>query len=398
MNCRAMAAVGISLTLFVFALFARAHRRPSCLAFVTTAVLLFSSIGTARATVSFREDFESGTLGRFTGKNNPPGRVVVVMKGAEVVDRGNYAVKVTMMGDEMFNAEQLRVQLASINVNVAMGGDTFMSFYLYVKEAPKTRDNFYYYEGGGGNVMTWWLEPKVGGGTVMKYGTGNLGLRGLLWTGDFEVGQWHQLAAHVHWGNTDQTGNITLWFDGNLVLDKMVQTMLNPAQYFSQPGIHRDAKLTMTSAVGIDSLYFDNFITADKLEDIELMMPAPGTPDAGAGGEGASTPATGGAGGFAMGGSSGSGGGSAGSGGASAGGASAGGSGPPAGAAGAGGAAATVSGGRSGGTSGPGGSPVGGGSTGGGCSVMPAGRWALRPLALLALVGLAGLHRRRRRG
>jgi hypothetical protein len=51
---------------------------------------------------------------------------------------------------------------------------------MYAKDSPETRDNFYYYEGSGnGNVMTWWFEPDAGGGTVMKYGTGNLGARGV---------------------------------------------------------------------------------------------------------------------------------------------------------------------------------------------------------------------------
>lgn len=48
------------------------------------------------------------------------------MKGAEVVDLGNYAVKVTMQGTERFNAQQLRVQLAPIYVSVAAGEDTYM--------------------------------------------------------------------------------------------------------------------------------------------------------------------------------------------------------------------------------------------------------------------------------
>jgi MYXO-CTERM domain-containing protein len=262
---------------------------PSRLAFVATlpvfvAVATLTALASpARATVIFREDFEKGTLGRFaSGSNTLPGRVVVVMKGVEVVDQGNYAVKVTMQGTERFNAQQLRVQLAPIYVDVVADGDTFMSLYIYAKDSPKTRDNFYYYEGSGsGNVMTWWLEPDATGGTVMKYGTGNLGARGLHWTGNFEIGKWHQLAAHMHWGNTDQTGNIQLWFDGALVLDKQVQTMVNPGRYFSEPGIHRDMTRTGASEVGVDSIYFDNIITADKLAEIELIPPPPGGADGG---------------------------------------------------------------------------------------------------------------------
>ena len=356
-----------------------------------SALVLFSSVAPAGATVIFREDFEKGALGNFAGKTNPPGRVVVVMKGTEEVALGNYAVKVTMQGDERFNAQQLRVQLASINVDVVEGGDTFMSVYMYAKDPPKTRDNFYYYEGNGsGNVMTWWVEPKAGGGTVMKYGTGNLGARGLHWTGDFEIGRWHQLAAHMHWGRTDQTGNIKLWFDGVMVLDKKVQTMVNPGRYYSQPGIHRDMSRTGASEVGVDSLYFDNFVTADKLEEIELVQPAAGAPDASAATPDAAAspdappivnpptpPATGAGGGPAMGGSSGSNG------------ASSGGSGP---------STSTGAGGTGGSTTPPASPPSAEDKPrpGLGCSVTPAGKTALAPLAFLALISLVALARRRR--
>lgn len=353
--------------------------KPLCALGVMLAVLSASS-SSGHATVIFREDFEKGTLGRFAGNgtNTMPGRVVVVMKGAEVVDLGNYAVKVTMQGNERFNAQQLRVQLAPIYVNVAAGGDTYMSMYMYAKEPPKTRDNFYYYEGSGsGNVMTWWLEPEAGGGTVMKYGTGNLGARGLHWTGNFEIGKWHQLAAHMHWGNTDLTGHIRLWFDGTLVLDKPVQTMVNPGRYFSEPGIHRDMTRTGASEVGVDSIYFDNIISADTLEEIELRQPVAGTSDGGASvddaaaddaaGNDASTMPSG-SGGAATGGSSGSGGtGTAGAGG----GAGSGGS-STAGSAGSGGMR-------------PGGSGVQGGS---GCSVASTGAPTPFVLVLFALLGL----------
>ena len=44
--------------------------------------------------------------------------------------------------------------------------------------------------------MTWWVEP-AGDGTVVRYGTGNLGVNGVLWEQEFTVGDWHQLGMHV---------------------------------------------------------------------------------------------------------------------------------------------------------------------------------------------------------
>jgi hypothetical protein len=91
---------------------------------------------------------------------------------------------------------------------VQEGTDTFMSFYLYMKQPPKDRDNFFYWEGepppgDWNNVMTWWVEPRAadaaGGGTAVKFGTGNLGSNGTEWEADFAVGVWHQLGMHIHW-------------------------------------------------------------------------------------------------------------------------------------------------------------------------------------------------------
>ena len=73
--------------------------------------------------------------------------------------------------------------------------------------------------------MTWWVEPKKdGSGTLIKYGTGNLGRKGVHWEGDFTVGRWHQLGMHIHWSEDPARGNVKLWWDGVVVLDKKVQT------------------------------------------------------------------------------------------------------------------------------------------------------------------------------
>ena len=144
----------------------------------------------------------------------------------------------------MFNAQQLRVQVGGPKVTVEEGSDTYMSFYMYMAEPPKDRDNFFYWEGTPppryDNVMTWWVEPKEGGGALIKYGTGNLGRNGTEWEADFTIGKWHQLAMHIHWSEDKDKGNTRLWFDGVLVLDKKLKTkgpesrLLLPARNPSQ--------------------------------------------------------------------------------------------------------------------------------------------------------------------
>ena len=188
----------------------------------------------------------------------------------DIVHSGKYAGRFTIHEDNVFNARQLRVQANGPKVTVREGSDTFVSFYMYMKDPPKDRDNFFYWEGSPppryNNVMTWWVEPKKdGSGTVIKYGTGNLGRKGVHWEGDFTVDRWHQLGMHIHWSEDPAKGNVRLWWDGELVLDKKVQTKGPQSVYFSQPGIHRDPHTK-----SVNTIYFDDILCATTLEEIEI--------------------------------------------------------------------------------------------------------------------------------
>jgi hypothetical protein len=244
---------------------------------LTVALLLsfsFTCLDAATAEILFKADFETGDFSQFGGKskNIKPGHIEVV---TDVVYSGKYAGRFTIHEDNVFNKRQLRVQANGPKITVEEGADTFMSFFMYMKEAPKDRDNFLYWEGspppGYNNVMTWWVEPKQDKtGTSIKYGTGNLGRKGVHWEADFAIGQWHQLGMHIHWSEDPTKGNAKLWWDGVVVLDKKVQTKGPQKVYFSQPGIHRDPHTKSE-----DTIYFDDFLCATTLEEIKIEKPRP---------------------------------------------------------------------------------------------------------------------------
>ena len=219
--------------------------------------------------VLFRAGFETGDLSEWAGTGtkgqNATARNVQVV--SDIAASGKYAGKFTIHGDDVFNDRQLRVQVGGPRVTVEEGSDTYMAFSLYMAEGAKERDNFFYWEGTPppryNNVMTWWVEPKAGGATVIKYGTGNLGRNGTLWEAEFATGKWHRLAMHIHWSEDGEKGNVRLWFDGALVLDKRVKTKGAESVYFCQPGIHRSPH-----TAGVDSIYFDDFVLADTLEEV----------------------------------------------------------------------------------------------------------------------------------
>ncbi|MCR9294967.1 MAG: polysaccharide lyase [bacterium] len=223
---------------------------------------------TTQAEILFQADFETGDLSQWetTGINSVNATEDNVQVVTDVGQQGKYAAKFTIRPEAIFNPRQLRVQVGGPKVQVEEGSDTFMSFYLYMNEAPKDRDNFFYWEGQPpprwNNVMTWWVEPDQDR-TLIKFGTGNLGRDGVHWNADFEIGKWHHLAMHIHWSEDPQKGAIRLWFDGVKVLEKNVKTKGGEAVYFCQPGIHRSPHRD-----SIDSIYFDHFILASTLEEV----------------------------------------------------------------------------------------------------------------------------------
>jgi hypothetical protein len=243
--------------------------------------LLLSGIllgaASAQGEVLFKADFETGDFSQFAGfsRGSKPGHIAIE---SDVVHSGKHAGRFSIHEDDVFNARQLRVQANGPKVTVKDGDDTYVSFYIFMKEPPKDRDNFFYWEGSPppryNNVMTWWVEPKKdGSGATVKYGTGNLGRKGVHWEADFEVGRWHQLGMHIHWSEDPARGNVRLWWDGDLVLDKKVQTKGPESVYFSQPGIHRDPH-----SKSVDTIYFDDILCATTLDEIQIRKPGPANP------------------------------------------------------------------------------------------------------------------------
>jgi hypothetical protein len=241
--------------------------------FLASVILLSGSWswpGPALAEILFKADFETGDLSQFGGvsKNVKPGDIKVV---TDIVHSGKFAGRFTIHEHNIFNARQLRVQANGPKVTVKEGSDTFVSFYLFMNNAPRDRDNFFYWEGSPppryNNVMTWWLEPKANG-TVVRFGTGNLGRKGVHWEQDFVIGQWHQLGMHIHWSEDPAKGNARLWWDGVLVLDRKVQTKGPQTVYFSQPGIHRDPHTK-----SVDTIFFDDILCGTTKDEIAIQEP-----------------------------------------------------------------------------------------------------------------------------
>src|SRR6478735_4216762 len=96
--------------------------------------ILLCVFESASAKVIFKADFETGDLSEWSktgirGQNVTSRNVQVV---TDIVQEGKYAGKFTIHEDDVFNAQQLRVQLGGPKITVDEGSDTYMSFYLYM--------------------------------------------------------------------------------------------------------------------------------------------------------------------------------------------------------------------------------------------------------------------------
>ena len=121
----------------------------------------------------FVADFSTGDLSEFGGQsdNMLEGSIQVV---SDIVRPGNRrAGKATIHPENVFNEQQLRSQLNGPKISVTEGDETFMSFHMYMEDAPVERDNFIYWEGepppgSWNNVMTWWVEPSSDGVSLSR--------------------------------------------------------------------------------------------------------------------------------------------------------------------------------------------------------------------------------------
>jgi hypothetical protein len=360
----------------------------------------------ARATVVWTSTFEKGDLSEWSPGVNPTKTLAggTVRKNVEVlgeqVHTGRFACKITVHPDDLFGQYvQDRVDIKHNSTLTDEGKDTWVSGHYMMPADAGVRNEFAFWESNvsSQNIMDFWVAPKAGGGTTVSFGVGFLGAT-KLWTADFSIGKWHQVAIHVHWSTDKTKGSVDVWFDGQqVVTGAKAQTKPDGNTLFYQNGLHRKVMESFT-----DTIYFDDFIEADTMAEAQIGSPAQpgGGVDAGtdardaAGGGGGGTGGAvgaGGGGGTSAAGTTGAAGDAAGA----AGGAATGAAGQMTGAAGATGAAGTTGAAGAAGTVGV----AGPGHSSGGCAMGGGPEMSRLGLAatLAMTVALGELARRRRR-
>src|SRR5258708_14658516 len=227
----------------------------------------------AAATVVWTSTFEKGDLSEWMpGVNATRG----TRKNGEVlgeqIHTGKYACKLTVHPDDLFSQYvQDRVDIQHQSQVTAEGKDTWVSGHYLMPANAGMRNEFAFWESTGSsqNVMDFWVEPKTGGGgTTINFGVGFLGAT-KVWTADFTIGQWHQVAIHVHWSVSAQTGSVDVWYDGQQVVTRdRAETKADSNTLFYQNGLHRRSPANF-----VDTIYIDDFVEADSFAAPRIAPP-----------------------------------------------------------------------------------------------------------------------------
>jgi Polysaccharide lyase len=244
--------------------------------------------GAAQAAVAWTSTFEKGDLSEWTPGINATktlaGGMVrenVVVQEAQVYT-GKYACEITVHPDDLFGQYvQDRVDIQHQSTLTGEGQDTWISGHYLMLADAGCRNEFAFWESNvsSTNVMDFWVEPKSEGGTgtTINFGVGFLGAT-QLWSADFAIGKWHQVAIHVHWSTNAKLGSVDVWFDGQQVVTAYkAQTKADGNTLFYQNGLHRKVEEPF-----VDAIYFDDFIEADSFAEAKIGAPTASAPDGGA--------------------------------------------------------------------------------------------------------------------
>ena len=253
---------------------------------VVLAVSYLAHAADAQAVVLWKGDFESGDVSQWSSSIalKTGDRQNLVIESDNVAE-GTKAAKITLQKDIIFEPyNQSRVEVKHIGLHTKNGEDSYFAWSFMVPKDAEIRSNIGYWESTqtSKNTMTFFIEPASGGGTNLKFGTGDLG-QTLRWTAKLELNKWHRVAIHNHWSQSDADAKVDVWYDGAQVVTGATATKRDANELFFQMGLHRS-----DPSPPVQDIYLDAAIEADSQADILLALPDPtgGGGMAGSGGVG----------------------------------------------------------------------------------------------------------------
>lgn len=216
------------------------------------------------ADLYWRGDFETGDLTQWSYLLNPVG----ITLSSEHKIEGRYAAHIVIQGKPEYlwkndpELNRVEIQYRPDPERSAEAADLYFgwSFMLPALFA-RGRHEFGYWESAPSYRQI--MRFNLSGETISFQVTA---MQDPLWETDsaIKANRWHDIAMHVHWSTDPEKGYVSVWFDGNLVVNKAPAQTLVPGddKVFIQLGILR----SLTDA--IEEIYIDNAFETSSIEEI----------------------------------------------------------------------------------------------------------------------------------
>lgn len=234
------------------------------ISFATLACAVLSLPVRAHAEVLWKGDFESGNLSQWSyvlnGTLNERNNIEIV--NSPVV-RGKNAARVTIHPDDLWSNGHNRVELKYDGKRTGENETTFFSWHFQLPADVQVRNDIAYWETQQtySQSMALFVEPGASGtvlGLRVNYGQGE------FWSTPISVGEWHHVAMEVFWSQDVELGHVSLWLDGEKVVDKSKgSTKPDGNDLFIQMGMHRNAAENYEEVI-----YLDEAVEATTLQEV----------------------------------------------------------------------------------------------------------------------------------
>lgn len=235
--------------------FTRARRAAGALA----VIVCMTRVAGAKET--WRGDMETGNLGQWSYQLNREGLSIA----DDVVLHGKHSARVRITSENLWSNGLNRVELQRKPAPelTRNGSQIYFGWSLYLPTSLSADDHqLGYWETEETYVQVMSLHAR---GRDLSFRTNQPAQE--LWRGAGRLtpGVWHRVVFHVVWSDRADAGKVSLWFDGERVVDNAtIRTFLDkPA--FIQVGILRD------TIEATETLYLDEALEGPSYDDVALL-------------------------------------------------------------------------------------------------------------------------------
>lgn len=237
----------------------------------------------ARASVVWVGDFETGDLSQWSFVANARvDGMTYLFPQMEIVAEGQYAARVELHNDAVWgNGGLKRVELQHLPqpARTAEGATTWFAWSFYLPEAlpEDSVQGIGYWESNNSWQQVMALNASGQDLIFQTRRPNNV----VQWEGHGRAtpGEWHRVAMEVTWSTNAAIGSVSLWFDGELVVDDAgAQTRADGNPLFVQIGLLR----WTGEFADVPVIILDDAVEGDSFEDVRAdELPSAGGDDAG---------------------------------------------------------------------------------------------------------------------